>query len=65
VEVDDRNGGSLRMPGNPRIFSSSELPAPGAPAYQGEHNEEILNELGIPQERVRDMQQKNIILSRR
>ena len=65
VEVDDRNGGTLRMPGNPWIFSSSDLPAPGAPAYQGEHNEEILNELKIPQERVRDMQQKNIILSRR
>jgi CoA:oxalate CoA-transferase len=65
VEVDDRNGGTLRMPGNPWIFSNSELPAPGAPAYQGEHNEEILNELKIPHERVRDMQQKSIILSRR
>jgi CoA:oxalate CoA-transferase len=65
VEVDDRAGGMLRMPGNPWIFSSSELPLPGAPAYQGEHNEEILKELEVPDERIRDMQQKNIILSRR
>src|SRR6266403_3161690 len=37
-------GGTVRMPGNPWIFSRSELPAPGAPAFQGEHNEEILKE---------------------
>ena len=65
VEVDDRAGGTVRMPGNPWIFSRSELPLPGAPAYQGEHNEEILKELEVPDERIRDMQQKNIILSRR
>jgi crotonobetainyl-CoA:carnitine CoA-transferase CaiB-like acyl-CoA transferase len=30
VEVDDRAGGTVRMPGNPWIFSQSQLPAPGA-----------------------------------
>jgi crotonobetainyl-CoA:carnitine CoA-transferase CaiB-like acyl-CoA transferase len=65
VEVDDRNGGSVRMPGNPWIFSGSELPVSGAPAYQGEHNEEILKELSIPDEQIREMQQRNILLSRR
>jgi crotonobetainyl-CoA:carnitine CoA-transferase CaiB-like acyl-CoA transferase len=65
VEVDDRSGGHVRMPGNPWIFSRSELPAPGAPAYQGEHNEEILRELHVPKENIRNMQEKSILLGRR
>ena len=65
VEVDDRAGGTLRMPGNPWIFSHSELPPPGAPAYQGEHNEEILKELQISDATICDMQEKNVILSSR
>ena len=65
VDVDDRAGGVLRMPGNPWIFSRSELPPPGLPAYQGEHNEEILKELQISDETIRDMQEKNVILSSR
>ena len=65
VDVDDRAGGVLRMPGNPWIFSRSELPPPGVPAYQGEHNEEILKELQISDETIRDMQEKNVILSSR
>ena len=32
------------MPGNPWIFSGSRLPAPGVPAFQGEHSLEILTE---------------------
>jgi CoA:oxalate CoA-transferase len=65
VQVDDRGGGTLRMPGNPWIFSRSELPAPGAPAFQGEHNEDILKELDIPEHRIQDLQQRSIVLSRR
>ena len=65
VDVDDRAGGTLRMPGNPWIFSSCELPPPGAPAYQGEHNEEILKGLQIPEDRIRDLEGRNIILNRR
>jgi crotonobetainyl-CoA:carnitine CoA-transferase CaiB-like acyl-CoA transferase len=53
VQVDDRGGGTLRMPGNPWIFSRSELPPPGAPAFQGEHNEDILKELQIPKDKDR------------
>ena len=65
VDVDDRAGGTVRMPGNPWIFSESELPGPGAPAYQGEHNEEILKELSVPEDSIRDLQQRNVLLSRR
>ncbi|MFG1465673.1 CoA transferase [Xanthobacter sp. DSM 24535] len=65
VQVDDRGGGTLRMPGNPWIFSQSELPVPGVPAFQGEHNEEILQKLHVPDDRIRDMQERGILLSRR
>ena len=65
VEVDDRAGGTVRMPGNPWIFSQSELPRPGAPAYQGEHNEDILKELQVPEQKIKDLQTRNILLSRR
>ncbi|MGA2292217.1 CaiB/BaiF CoA transferase family protein [Bradyrhizobium sp.] len=65
VDVDDRGGGTLRMPGNPWIFSRSELPPPGAPAFQGEHNEEILKELQISEEAIQDFRHRSIVLSRR
>jgi CoA:oxalate CoA-transferase len=65
VEVDDRGGGSVRMPGNPWIFSQSELPCPGAPAYQGEHNGEILKELQVSEDKIRDLEKRSITLSRR
>jgi CoA:oxalate CoA-transferase len=65
VEVDDRHGGTTPMPGNPWIFSGSKLPDPGAPAFQGEHNHEILTEVNVPEEEIRDLQQRRILLSRR
>jgi CoA:oxalate CoA-transferase len=65
VEVDDRAGGTVRMPGNPWIFGRSELPAPGAPAFQGEHNEEILKELQVSEGRIRELHERSILLNRR
>ena len=65
IEVDDRGGGTVRMPGNPWIFSRSELPAPGVPAFQGEHNEEILKELQVSEGRIRELHERSILLNRR
>ena len=65
VEVDDRAGGVVRMPGNPWIFSRSELPPPGMPAFQGEHNEEILAERGVAPDKIADLQKRKVLLSRR
>ncbi len=45
-EVSDRQGGTLKVPGRPWKFSDAELTAPGDPAMQGEHNAEVLTELG-------------------
>jgi crotonobetainyl-CoA:carnitine CoA-transferase CaiB-like acyl-CoA transferase len=65
VEIDDRAGGTVRMPGNPWIFSRSELPAPGAPAFQGEHNEEILSERNLSANEIADLKKRKVLLSRR
>src|SRR5260221_4397293 len=65
VDVDDRAGGTVRMPGNPWIFSRSVLPPPGVPAFQGEHNEEILAERNISPGRIKDLQLRKVLLSRR
>jgi CoA:oxalate CoA-transferase len=55
----------VRMPGNPWIFSHSDLPAPGPPAYQGEHNRDILAELQISAEAISDLEKRRILLSTR
>jgi crotonobetainyl-CoA:carnitine CoA-transferase CaiB-like acyl-CoA transferase len=65
IQVDDRNGGATSMPGNPWIFGGSTLPPPGVPAFQGEHNHEILSEVNVPEEVIKDLRQRRILLSRR
>jgi crotonobetainyl-CoA:carnitine CoA-transferase CaiB-like acyl-CoA transferase len=65
VEVDDRNGGTTPMPGAPWIFSGAELPAPGAPAFQGEHNAEICAEAKVAPEAIQSLKDRRILLSRR
>lgn len=65
VNVDDREGGTVRMPGNPWIFSRSKLPSAGVPAYQGEHNEEILAEQNVDPDRIAEMKRQKVLLSRR
>jgi CoA:oxalate CoA-transferase len=63
--VDDRAGGTVRMPGPPWRFGGASLPAPGAPAFQGEHNAEILREQGITEEVIADLKARRVLLSRR
>jgi CoA:oxalate CoA-transferase len=65
VQIDDRSGGTTPMPGNPWLFSRSQLPPPGRPAFQGEHNQEILAERGVPADRIETLRQRHILLSRR
>ncbi|RZF26722.1 CoA transferase [Paraburkholderia sp. UYCP14C] len=65
VEVDDREGGTLRMPGPPWRFSRSELPAPGLPYFQGECNAHVLAELGVSAEELEVLRRRRVLLSRR
>ena len=63
--VDDRAGGTVRMPGAPWRFGGASLPAPGVPAFQGEHNAEILREQGVADDVVAELQSRRVLLSRR
>jgi CoA:oxalate CoA-transferase len=65
TEVNDRANGLVRMPGPPWRFSRSTLPPPGIPAYQGEHNAEILAERNVPETAIDDLRQRRVLLSRR
>jgi crotonobetainyl-CoA:carnitine CoA-transferase CaiB-like acyl-CoA transferase len=51
-EVSDRHGGSYRLPGRPWRFSDEELTALGAPAFQGEHNRSVFEELGLTADEI-------------
>jgi CoA:oxalate CoA-transferase len=65
VEVDDRHGGTLRMPGAPWRFGRSELPAPGIPYFQGECNAQVLGELGLTDAQIGALQKQGALRSRR
>jgi len=64
-DINDRAGGTVRMPGPPWRFSGAALPAPGSPAFQGEHNAEVLREQGISDEVIADLRARRVLLSRR
>jgi len=65
VDVDDRNGGTTRMPGQPWKFSNAVLPDAGIPYFQGENNLEVLAELGVTPETVEDLAKRRVVVSRR
>ena len=65
VEVDDREGGTMRMPGPPWRFSRSKLPAPGLPYFQGESNDELLAEYGVSPDQADALKKQRVMLSRR
>ena len=60
-EVDDRAGGVARVPGKPWKFSASELEHPGIPAFRGEHNREVLIELGYDPEQIDELVSRNVM----
>jgi len=60
-EVDDRAGGTARIPGKPWRFSNERLDHPGTPAFRGEHNAQILGELGLTPESIRDLTARGVV----
>jgi crotonobetainyl-CoA:carnitine CoA-transferase CaiB-like acyl-CoA transferase len=61
--VDDRAGGTVRIPGKPWRFSGEVLSHPGRAAYRGEHNREVLMELGLSSETIEQYRQRGILTS--
>jgi crotonobetainyl-CoA:carnitine CoA-transferase CaiB-like acyl-CoA transferase len=65
VEVDDRNGGTVRMPGPPWRFGKAKLPPAGIPYFQGESNAEVLAERGIDAAAAEDLRRRGVMRTRR
>ena len=65
VDINDRGGGTVRMPGPPWRFSRSTLPPPGIPSYQGEQNVELLAERNVSLAVIEDLQKRRVLLSRK
>ena len=48
---EDLHGGTYRLPGRPKL-SRDELAPLGGPTFQGEHNRQVLGELGFDDEEI-------------
>ena len=65
VEVDDRSGGTLRIPNSPWRFSGADTGARGRPAWRGEHNREVLETiLGLDAATIDDLEARGVLSSR-
>jgi crotonobetainyl-CoA:carnitine CoA-transferase CaiB-like acyl-CoA transferase len=64
VEVDDRRGGTRRIPRLPYRFSRSSLRAARPAPRRGEHNAQVLGQLlGIPQQKLQALEAQGILQS--
>jgi crotonobetainyl-CoA:carnitine CoA-transferase CaiB-like acyl-CoA transferase len=62
-DVDDRHGGTMTIPAAPWHFSGhDDALMPQTPAHQGEHNEEILKELGYTDDQMRVLAQSGALI---
>ncbi len=66
VEVDDRGGGTIRVPNAPwRFGSSPDVGVSGVPKYRGEDNRSVLGELlGFDDQRVDSLEASGVLSSR-
>ena len=62
-EVEDRSGGTARVPAPPWIFGGCELPDAGLPPFQGEHNREVLRSLGFSDVDIEDLEANGVLIS--
>jgi len=62
-EVDNRVGGTVKIPGKPWRFSEGELDHPGRPAYRGEDNHAVLTELGLSDSEIAGLVERGVFTS--
>ncbi|MNN64945.1 hypothetical protein D3C81_1804190 [compost metagenome] len=61
--VDNRAGGVAKIPGKPWRFSGGSLDHPGIPAFRGEHNREVMREMGLTDAQIQDLEARNVLTS--
>ena len=65
IEVDDRNGGTIKTPGFPWRFSADALAHPGVPAFRGEHNRDVLRELEVSEGQIAELERSGALTADR
>lgn len=63
--VEDPVFGSFQVPGMPLRFSAFPLRDPGLAPFLGQHNGEVLGEVGVSAEQVRALTDKGVLVERR
>lgn len=63
--VHDPVFGAFQVPGMPLRFSAFPLRDPGMAPFLGQHNEEILGEIGVSAARVKALTEAGVLLNRR
>ena len=66
VDIDDRAGGSIRVPNVPWRFSEApDVAVSGVPKYRGEDNRALLTELlGYDDQHLDDLEASGVLSSR-
>ena len=66
MHVDDRNGGTVRIPNAPWKFSGApDVGVNGIPKYRGEDNREVLAELlGLDSDALEQLEADGVLSSR-
>jgi crotonobetainyl-CoA:carnitine CoA-transferase CaiB-like acyl-CoA transferase len=64
AEVSDRGTGTIRIPDAPWRFSDAAVGVAGDPAYRGEHNREVLLELGLDAAEIDRLEAEGVLSSR-
>lgn len=63
--ISDRGGGEYHIPGKPWRFSKETLEPATAAAFRGEHNADVLTELGYDAAQIADLAARSVIVSQR
>lgn len=62
IDIDDRSGGSIRIPNSPWVFSGSDTTSRGVPKFRGEDNANVLEELlGFEPDRVEQLTRDGVL----
>jgi CoA:oxalate CoA-transferase len=65
VDVGDEQSGPLRLPRSPFRFSASSAGTTGRPAWQGQHNREVLREvLGFDDDDIARLERDGVLIER-
>jgi CoA:oxalate CoA-transferase len=64
TDVSDRSGGTIRLPSAPWRFSDADAGIRRDPAWRGEHNREVLAELGLSDDDIDQLEAGGVMSSR-